>query len=65
MFITEVDLSNAGLFIRIDSIRIRIRIQQFSLIRTGIRIRTRISKVTETGSNPYPDRDPDLKSTVL
>jgi hypothetical protein len=42
-----------GLWIRIDSIRIGIRIQQFSSIRI------RIQKVIESGYNPDPDTDPD------
>jgi hypothetical protein len=45
------------MWIRIDSIRIRIRIQKFS----SIRIRIRIHNVIESGSIPDPDTDPDTQ----
>jgi hypothetical protein len=54
MFITEVDLSLAGLLIWTDSIWI----QQFSSIH--FRIQIQICKVTESRSNADPDMDLDL-----
>jgi hypothetical protein len=56
MIINSYDFTEyiAGLWIRIDAIRIRIRVQKFS----SIRIRIRIHTVIESGFNPDPDTDP-------